>query len=120
MKQKTYQGWVAVFESGTDYEADLVRHRLDDSGIPSVVLTQRDHAFNLTVGYLAPVLVLVQPDRVNEAREILASEPFSDDELGRIALAADPSAPAAHDKEQQPRLDSGAEAIRFTAPGEES
>lgn len=120
MSDKTYQGWVAVFETGTDYEADLVRHRLDDSGVPSVVLTQRDHAFNLTVGYLAPVLVLVPPDRLSEAREILAAEPLSDEELSRIALAADPDAPDAHDAKQRPMLDSGAEAIRLRSPEEPS
>ena len=31
MKGSTYEGWVVVFESGTDYEADLVRNRLDDA-----------------------------------------------------------------------------------------
>ena len=51
---KKYEGWIAVFSSGTDFEADLVRDRIDDAGIPAVVLTQRDHAFNLTVGDLAP------------------------------------------------------------------
>jgi len=113
MSAKTYEGWSVVFETGTDYEADLVRHRLDDAGVPSVVLTQRDHAFNLTVGYLAPVLVLVPPDRVADARSVLTSEPFSDEELSRIAMAADPDAPAAHDASQRPMLDSGAEAIRL-------
>ena len=41
----TYENWVAVFNTSTDYEADLVRDRLDAAGVPAVVLTQRDHAF---------------------------------------------------------------------------
>ena len=48
-----YENWIPIFSSGTDYEADIVRDRLDDSGIPAVVLTQRDHAFNLNVSDLA-------------------------------------------------------------------
>lgn len=39
--------WVVVFESGTDYESNIVRDRLDDAGIPAVVDTKRDHAFFL-------------------------------------------------------------------------
>ena len=62
MSDGKYQNWVTIFTSGTDYEADLVRDRLDDRGIPAVVLTQRDHAFNLTVGDLAAVRVMVPPD----------------------------------------------------------
>ncbi|PSQ73737.1 MAG: hypothetical protein BRD39_03590 [Bacteroidetes bacterium QH_9_64_21] len=57
-----HEDWVSIFRSSTDYEADLVRDRLDDSGIPAVVLTQRDHAFNLTVGDLASVHVRPAPE----------------------------------------------------------
>ena len=39
MSDRSYEGWVVVFHSGTDYEADIVRDRLDDAGIPAVVLT---------------------------------------------------------------------------------
>ena len=88
MKEQTYEGWIVVFKSGTDYEADIVRDRLDDAGLSAVVLTQRDHAFNLTLGDLAKVNVLVPPEQVDEAREILASEPISDEELERAALNA--------------------------------
>jgi hypothetical protein len=116
MDQERYQGWVPVFQSGTDYEADLVRDRLDDSGIPAVVLTHRDHAFNLTVGDMAAVRVLVPPERVDEALALLDSEPFSNEELTRIAMAADPDAPPAHDPDREAMLDSGIESIRFRKP----
>ena len=93
MTRDRYQGWVSVFRSGTDYEAEIVRDRLVDSGIPAVILAHRDHAFNLTQGDLAQVRVMVPPDRLAEALRLLTSEPLTDDELTRIALAADPDWP---------------------------
>lgn len=90
MSNTSYEGWIVIFKSGTDYEADIVRDRLDDSNIPAVVLTQRDHAFNLTHGDLAQVNVLVPPDSVEEARGVLDMEPLSDEELEAAALSATP------------------------------
>ncbi len=119
MKDKTLSGWVTVFTTGTDYEADLVRDRLDDAGLSAVVLTRRDHAFNLNVGELANVWVLVPPDQVEEARAILASKPISLKELEAAALAADPDAPAAHDAEEQARLDTGIDRINLSGPDKE-
>jgi hypothetical protein len=116
MGTKRFEGWVAVYKSGTDYEADLVRDRLDDAGVPAVVLTQRDHAFNLNVGDLAPVHVMVPEDRIEEARAILSSEPLSSEELERIALAADPHAPPAPEAGDGPVPDSGSEKIRLRKP----
>ena len=110
-KPRKIEGWVSVFRSGTDYEADLVRDRLDDSGIPAVVLTQRDHAFNLTHGDLAQVHVFVPEGQVEAVRHVLESEPFSDAELTAISLAADPNAPPGTDM-----LDSGSEHIRLSPP----
>ncbi len=108
MNREKYEDWVSVFDTSTDYEADLVRDRLDDSGLPAVVLTQRDHAFNLNVGDLAAVRVMVPPDRAGEARDILDSAPLSDEELDEAAMKADPEAPPAHDARHEAALDSGA------------
>ena len=119
MSEQTYEGWSVVFTSGTDYEADLVRDRLDDAGIPAVVLTQRDHAFNLNVGDLAPAHVLVPPAYEAEARAVLESEPFTDAELDEAALSADPTAPPAHDEQEEAMLDSGIEGISFDVPDED-
>jgi len=113
-----YEDWVSIFRTGTDYEADMVRDRLDDSGVPAVVLTQRDHAFNLTVGDLASVHVMVPPDRADEAVSVLEQR-LDDDELEEAALGADPEAPPAHSPEDESKLDSGHERIDFDAPDEE-
>ena len=117
--ESTYENWVVVFKTSTDYEGDIVRDRLDDAGVSAVVLTQRDHAFNLTVGDLAPVNVLVPPDQVDEARAVLESRPFSDAELNEAAMSADPNAPPAHDEKREAMLDSGSESISFSVPEDE-
>lgn len=113
-----YEEWVSVFRTGTDYEADMVRDRLDDGGIPAVVLTKRDHAFNLNVGDLAIVHVYVPPGRADEAVSML-EEKLSDEDLEEAALGADPDAPPAHSPDNETRLDSGHERMDFDVPDED-
>ena len=119
MANTKYEDWVVVFMSGTDYEADIVRDRLDDAGMSAVILTQRDHAFNLNVGDLSDVNVLVPPDQVDDAVALLKSKPFNDEELNEAAMSADPKAPPAHDARREAMLDSGSESIGFSAPEDE-
>ena len=109
------EDWVSVFRTNTDYEADLVRDRLDDSGIPAVVLTQRDHAFNLTVGDLAAVHVMVPPEHAEDAVALL-EEQLSEEELAEPALGADPEAPPANTPEEDSKLDSGHEHMDLGPP----
>lgn len=118
-KSRTYEEWVSVFECSTDFEGDLVRDRLDEAGLAAVVLTQRDHSFNLNVGDLSPVHVMVRPEDEAAAREILAEAPLSDEELERAAMEADISAPDAHDPTSEARLDSGIEEISLDVPDED-
>lgn len=116
---RTYEGWSSVFEASTDFEADLVRDRLDESGVAAVVLTQRDHSFNLNVGDLAPVHVMVPPADEVRAREVLAEAPISDEELEAAAMAADVSAPDAHSFEDEAALDSGIDSINLSISDDE-
>jgi hypothetical protein len=122
MAEGKYQDWVTVYTTGTDYEADLVRDRLDDSDIPAVVLTQRDHAFNLNVGDLSAVRVMVPPDHAEAAVELIQSEIVSDEELEEAALRSDPNAPDAHSPHDEAMLDSGNEELHVgdRDKGEES
>jgi len=106
-----YQGWTSVFECGTDFEADLVRDRLDEQQIPAVVLTQRDHVFNVNIGDLSTVHVMVPPEHESAARRIVAETPATDQELEDAAMAADPSAPEAHGPSAEASLDSGIDSI---------
>lgn len=108
---KKYDEWIAVYTSSTDYEADLVRDRLDNADIPAVVLTQRDHAFNVNVGDLSPVHVMVPPEHEATAQRVLEEASFTDEELTAAAMAANDEAPDAHDPDQEAWLDSGVESL---------
>ncbi len=92
MSEGNGKDWVVVFSTGTDYEASLVRDRLDDSGLDAVILAHRDHAFNLNVGKLSVVEVLVASHQVTDALAVLGSVPFTDEELTAAAMSADPVA----------------------------
>jgi len=81
--------WLAIQEYGTDFEADILRDRLDDAGIPAVVLSQRDHAHSLNVGTISSVKVMVRWEDVEAAQALIEDvEPVSDEELTAAALAA--------------------------------
>ncbi len=81
------KNWSVVFVAATDYEAELVCNRLRDQDIAAVVLSQRDHAWNLNCGYLAKVRVFVPDDQAGPALEILGQR-VSAEELASHALAA--------------------------------
>ena len=119
MADGKYEDWITVFTTGTDYEADLVRDRLDDSDIPAVVLTQRDHAFNLNVGDLSAVRVMVPPDYADAAVELIQEDIVSDEELEEAALQADQEAPDAHTPHDEAMLDSGNEELHVGDPDDE-
>jgi hypothetical protein len=114
-KQKELQGWVSVFRSSTDYEADFVRDRLDSAGIPAATFTQRDHSFNLNVGDMAKVYVMVPPEKVDEAKAVLA-EQISDEDLEAAAAQGAGSDADEHGRENEEPLDSGVEKIDFGDP----
>lgn len=81
--------WLAVQEYGTDFEADILRDRLDDAGIPAVVFSQRDHAHSLNVGTISSVKVMVRWEDLEAAQALIEDiDPVSDEELTAAALAA--------------------------------
>jgi len=111
-----YEGWVLAFRTNVTYEADLVRDRLADAGLPAVIMNKRDTSVMLNFGDNARINVMVPPDRLDEATAVLATAPLSDAELEAAALAAarasdvvDPDAPEA-------MADTGNESIHLTPP----
>ena len=115
---QAYEQWVSIYNASVDYDADLVRDRLDDAGMPAVVLTHRDHNFNLNVGDLARVHVMVPPQHADEARRYLREETFTDAELNEAAMNADPAPADAHDSEMEAMLDSAVDEINLSLPDE--
>jgi hypothetical protein len=110
----TYEDWTIVFSSSTDYEADLVRDRLGSQDVEAVVLTHRDHAFNLNVGDLSGAHVLTPKNMVERARAILDEHPLTDAELEEAAMSANPVSPDAQSEHREASLDSGIESIDLT------
>lgn len=87
---ESYDNWESVYDTGIDYEAEIVSDRLTDAGITNVILNKRDHAFHVNWGDLAQIKVLVPTDHRAAAEALLASQPFTDKELTDAAMAADP------------------------------
>ncbi len=90
MSDKQVDGWMTIYSTSTDYEAELVKDRLVDAGVDAVILTHRDRAFSLNVGDMSVVRILVPPDQEETARGILDSPPISVTDLTDAALRADP------------------------------
>ncbi len=80
------EDWEVVFTSAQDYEAEMVRSRLEEDGIPARVLSKADHALGINVGDLAVVQVLVHPDDVDDALAVVKqSDSIDPDSLGDLA-----------------------------------
>ena len=103
MKRLEMDGWVEVFQTGIDYEAELVRDRLDDSGIEAVIMTKKDRSFSLTHGSMSRIHVMVPAGREDDAHDLLDTAPPSDEELTRAALARDSEDAPAPDGEGEER-----------------
>jgi len=90
MSDRKFDGWVSVFESGVDYEAEMVKDRLQSSGIEAVIMAKKDRSFQLTHGAMSRIYVLVPPDKQAQASELTQIDPFTAEELTEAALAYDP------------------------------
>ncbi len=90
MENRRFDKWKTVFKTGLDYEASLVRDRLRNADIPAVILNKRDHAYNLTMGDMAQIKVMVPEEHEQQAKDLLQEAPLSDEELEQAALSASP------------------------------
>lgn len=80
------EDWEVVFTSSQDYEAEMVRSRLEEDGIPARVLSKADHALGINIGDLAVVQVLVHPDDAEDALAMIRrSDSIDPDSLDDIA-----------------------------------
>jgi len=64
-------GWVCVYETGTEYDAELVKGFLDSRDIQCTILNKRDRAYNLNVGDMSNIWLYVPEDQVELARRAL-------------------------------------------------
>lgn len=88
MKDNNEQKWVSVLETEAELEAEIVADRLKDAGIPAVVMKRQEKFIGTIFTEQKLIQVLVQPERLEEAKDLLNQQPLSDEELERAALNA--------------------------------
>lgn len=65
-------GWTCVYQTGADYDAELVKGYLESRDIQCNILNKRDRSYSLNVGDMAQIWLYVPDDQVNAARLALA------------------------------------------------
>lgn len=53
------EGWAQIYSTSDAVEADLIRDNLKSEGVDAAVLSQKDRSFNVDMGDLSPVRILV-------------------------------------------------------------
>ncbi len=64
-------GWVCVYETGTEYDAEMVKSYFADQDIHSQILSKRDSAYNMNVGQMSMVYVYVPGELESKAMQAL-------------------------------------------------
>lgn len=64
-------GWVCVYETGTEYDAEMVKSYFADQDIHSQILSKRDSAYNMNVGQMSMVYVYVPGELEEKALKAL-------------------------------------------------
>jgi hypothetical protein len=71
LKPDQIENWVCVYETGTQYDAEMVQNYFNDQEIESQILSKRDSAYNLNVGQMAMVYLYVPADQAVKAQKAL-------------------------------------------------
>ncbi len=64
-------GWVCVYETGTEYDAEMVKSYFADQDIHAQILSKRDSAYNLNIGQMSMVYVYVPGELEERAMKAL-------------------------------------------------
>ncbi|HSJ08855.1 MAG TPA: zinc ribbon domain-containing protein [Longimicrobiales bacterium] len=88
------QGWAQAYSTSDEVEAGLIRENLQAEGIDAEVLDQKDRSFNVDMGDLSPVRILVPAFQWLDARGVLDAHM---DAEGEVAFAC-PSCGEAFDE----------------------
>lgn len=74
------ENWECIYETGTPYEAEMVKNSLQNMEIPCQILSKRDSSFNVNSGDLAIIYVYVPNEFADQARKMIENfEPPSFD-----------------------------------------
>jgi hypothetical protein len=64
-------GWVCVYETGTEYDAEMVKNYFADQDIESQILSKRDSSYNLNIGQMSMVYLYVPGSLEEKAQKAL-------------------------------------------------
>lgn len=70
-KPNEIEGWVCVYTTNTEYDAQLAKNYLGSREIESRILSKRDSAFDINVGDMALVYVYVPKNFADEAEKAM-------------------------------------------------
>ncbi|MCH8495235.1 MAG: DUF2007 domain-containing protein [Balneolales bacterium] len=65
------ENWTCVYQTGTEYDAEMVKNYFADQEIDSQILSKRDRAYNMNIGQMSMVYVYVPNDQVKNAEKAL-------------------------------------------------
>lgn len=70
-KPDPIDNWECVYQTGTEYDAEMVRNYFSNQGIESQKLSKRDSSYNLNIGQMSMVYVYVPKEQLDKALKAL-------------------------------------------------
>jgi hypothetical protein len=67
------EGWAQVYTTSDTVEAHLIKENLQNEDLEAAVLSQKDRSFNVDLGDLSPVRILVPAFEYLDAMKVLAA-----------------------------------------------
>jgi hypothetical protein len=80
-KPNTIEGWTCVYETGREYDAELIKGYLESLDIPCSMLNKKDRAYGLTIGDMALIWIYVPEDQLQRAQQALEEWNLEDEHL---------------------------------------
>ncbi len=81
-KPTDVENWACVYETGTEYDADLAKNYLESRQIDARIISKRDSAFDLNIGDMALIYLYVTKEQEEEAFEAIREWKSGEAELG--------------------------------------
>ncbi len=76
------ENWVCIYETTTEYDANLAKSYLESREIDVRIISKRDSAFDLNIGDLALIYVYVTKGQEDEAHEAMREWKSGESDLG--------------------------------------
>jgi len=81
-KPDDVENWVCIYETGTEYDANLAKNYLESREIDTRIISKRDSAFDLNIGDMALIYLYVTREQEEEALEAMREWQSGESELG--------------------------------------